>query len=391
MCTGAIRSALAVSDALALLLHRLSAAAQMAAYGGFYTRQEQEDAMAARIENPNRVGSGFVNYGAQERQLQPATNWQTGNLVGGASVGNTPAQVSDIWNSQSAAPPQQRMQAGQQMQQQQMQQQLAQQNYGAAPPQQAVANMGALFQSLGIDNQANPHAYPGAAGVSAQYMNGMNNVNVAAMSAAAVQPQQAQSLMSLLQNPAASAQMNAAFAGHGAVPQAGRNPVPHRQMQQNGAPARHVPQPPNAGMRPAGRPANLVSAADYAAAAQSYKPPAPSRPSAAATSVARKPEASRQTVNQTASLDWECPRCTFLNNSALRECEMCGFERPGKEPSASAPGSGSAPARGDDDGWRTASSSSRKSAPVQNAMLAGKSKTQAKNEKRRAKKRLDGN
>ena len=208
MCTGAIRSALAVSDALALLLHRLSAAAQMAAYGGFYTRQEQEDAMAARIENPNRVGSGFVNYGAQERQLQPATNWQTGNLVGGASVGNTPAQVSDIWNSQSAAPPQQRMQAGQQMQQQQMQQQLAQQNYGAAPPQQAVANMGALFQSLGIDNQANPRAYPGAAGVSAQYMNGMNNVNVAAMSAAAVQPQQAQSLMSLLQTPAASAQLN---------------------------------------------------------------------------------------------------------------------------------------------------------------------------------------
>ena len=135
MCTGAIRSALAVSDALALLLHRLSAAAQMAAYGGFYTRQEQEDALAARIENPNRVGSGIVNYGAQERQLQPATNWQTGNLVGGASVGNTPAQVSDIWNSQSAAPPQQRMQAGQQMQQQQMQQQLAQQNYGAAPPQ----------------------------------------------------------------------------------------------------------------------------------------------------------------------------------------------------------------------------------------------------------------
>lgn len=198
-------------------------------YGGFYTRQEQEDAMAARIENPNRVGSGFINYGAQERQLQPATNWQTGGLVG-PSVGSAPAQVSDIWNSQSAAPPQQRMPAGPPaVPQMQMQQQLAQQTYAATQPvPQNVANMGALFQSLGIDNppQTTPQvAFPGVGG-SAPFIPGLNDVNVSVMSAAAVQPPppQAQSLMSLLQTPSAvsSTQLNAAFANpvcNVAVPQ----------------------------------------------------------------------------------------------------------------------------------------------------------------------------
>ena len=54
------------------------------AFGGFYTRQEQEDAMAARLNNnPNRVGSGFVDYGAQQRApTAAAANWQTAGLVG---------------------------------------------------------------------------------------------------------------------------------------------------------------------------------------------------------------------------------------------------------------------------------------------------------------------
>ena len=32
-----------------------------------------------------------------------------------------------------------------------------------------------------------------------------------------------------------------------------------------------------------------------------------------------------------AQAEWECSRCTFLNNAALWECEMCGSERPGKQ------------------------------------------------------------
>ena len=35
-------------------------------YNGFYTRQEQEDAQATQITNPNRVGSGFINLGPQQ-------------------------------------------------------------------------------------------------------------------------------------------------------------------------------------------------------------------------------------------------------------------------------------------------------------------------------------
>lgn len=65
----------------------------MAGYGqNFYTQQERDDAYAMKLEaNPNRVGSGFVNYGPQVRNQQPAANWQTQGCVGtGAS---TPAQV----------------------------------------------------------------------------------------------------------------------------------------------------------------------------------------------------------------------------------------------------------------------------------------------------------
>ncbi|WP_274961606.1 hypothetical protein [Thioclava electrotropha] len=60
-------------------------------YGGFYTRQEQEDANASRLEhNPNRVGTGhagFINFGPQTRSVQPAANWQTSGLIGGGGYG----------------------------------------------------------------------------------------------------------------------------------------------------------------------------------------------------------------------------------------------------------------------------------------------------------------
>ena len=57
-----------------------------------YTQQEREDQYASRLEpNPNRVGSGYVNYGPQVRnQGAAATNWQTGGAGGAA-----PAQVSE--------------------------------------------------------------------------------------------------------------------------------------------------------------------------------------------------------------------------------------------------------------------------------------------------------
>ena len=73
------------------------------AFQGFYTRQEQEDALAAALTNPNRVGSGFINLGPQQRFAQgPAANWQTNNLVNGG-------QVAD-WNAvpqRPQMPPQQ--------------------------------------------------------------------------------------------------------------------------------------------------------------------------------------------------------------------------------------------------------------------------------------------
>ena len=57
-----------------------------------YTQQEREDQYASRLEpNPNRVGSGYVNYGPQVRNQGAATtNWQTGGAGGAA-----PAQVSE--------------------------------------------------------------------------------------------------------------------------------------------------------------------------------------------------------------------------------------------------------------------------------------------------------
>ena len=56
-----------------------------------YTQQEREDQYASRLEpNPNRVGSGYVNYGPQVRNQSAAANWQTGGAGGAA-----PAQVSE--------------------------------------------------------------------------------------------------------------------------------------------------------------------------------------------------------------------------------------------------------------------------------------------------------
>ena len=73
-------------------------------YNGFYTRQEQEDALATQITNPNRVGSGFINLGPQQRFAQnTAGNWQTSTLLGGGGGGSAPQQVAQIWNAPQPA------------------------------------------------------------------------------------------------------------------------------------------------------------------------------------------------------------------------------------------------------------------------------------------------
>jgi len=394
-------------------------------YGGFYTRQEQEDALTSRIDNPNRVGSGFINFGAMERQQTPAANWQTGNLIGGGAAAATPSQVSDIWNSTPGPPPPPQPQVQQQQmrlppqvpQQQQMsvQQQLAQQPFAPPAMQPNVSSACALFQSLGIDSTAPQQlrkepTFPGAP------FGGMNDVS--AMSAAAQQQPPpgppSQSLMNLLQTPAPTAnQLSAAFqqlppqqACAARAQAAFSNPIPAApqcQALHNGVhsaafsagafaappPPPMVQQQPPAGAAHGGMPPPRTvipnSASDYAVAAVNYKPPPQPRVAASmgVSSISRKPEASTKTsAPPPPKEEWECPRCTFLNNSALRECEMCGFARPGAHSARES--------NADDEGWRTASSTTvRKAAPVPSSDSTGKSKTQNKNEKRRAKKRGD--
>jgi len=352
--------------------------------------------MAARIDNPNRVGSGFINLGPMQRQPQAASaNWQTGSLLAGGSgrVGApTPLGVSDIWNNTPQPPP--------------------------LPPQQPAPPMGAPpgiagrygasdqtsmnmdFQQLHIGSAAPSTAMPGQSfpgGLGAgPYGMGLGDVH-GSMVPQPPPAAQAPSLMNLLHTSAptpASAGINSAFAlGNGSQPTCGQvfggsqmtqppvsiqgngiRPTPFQQ----GAFVPPVVQPPP--RPPTGPPRVLSTPADYAAAAQTYKPPVPARNSTvAAVSVSRQPEASKSQPSQPVKEEWECPRCTFLNNIALRECEMCAFERVGKEESAP---------RSEDDGWHTASSTVRRSAPIPYSnTMAGKSKAQSKNEKRRAKKR----
>ena len=305
-----------------------------------------------------------------------------------------------------------------------------------AQPAQQPKDVSAIFQSLGIDtnpqaarqppmNGQQPGGFPGMTSMpNSGFPTGLNPVS--AMSAAAMSatpppgvqqafangglggpaampsaaPAPGQSLMGLLQTPAGNA---GAFAplGNGVAACGSRTqaafapPAPTCQLQQNS----HISgsnafAPPNHGAfassnargqpmqsRQPAAPRALSSASDYANAAANYKPPS-ARAVASSTSISRKPETKPKTTSQPSSApreEWECPRCTFLNNAALWECEMCGFQSKGKEEPASAPA--------EDAGWAVATNSVRKSVPVASDSLAGKSKAQNKNEKRRAKKR----
>ena len=332
----------------------------------------------------------------------------------------------------------QQPQQPQQPQQQYQQPQMPQMPPGVQPfaqPSQQPKDVSAIFQSLGIDT--NPQAarqppmngqqpgggFPGMTSMpNSGFPTGLNPVSAmsaAAMSAPPAGVQQAfanglggpaampsgalgQSLMGLLQTPAGNAGAFAAPLGNGVAACGSRAqaafapPAPQCQLQQNS----HISgsnafAPPNHGAfaqsnsrgqpmqnRQAAAPRALSSASDYANAAVNYKPPPTRAVQASSTSISRKPEISSKMTPQPASApreEWECPRCTFLNNAALRECEMCAFEHAVEEPASDVPA--------EDAGWAVATNSVRKSVPVASDSLAGKSKAQNKNEKRRAKKR----
>lgn len=427
-----------------LHLHAQTPTAMSGQYGGFYSKQEQEDVMTTQITNPNRVGSGFINLGPQQRYAAPqqAANWQTGPQIG-MPGGGAPQQVAQIWDAPAAPPkapppparPPPQAFAGQQGG-------GAFPGQGPPPPQGGVNE---LFNSFGIDpnQQARAAAQaaakappfvppasmtmpPAPASVQQPFMNG-GGVGV---------PQPGPSLMSMLGgagpappppqglNPQFSNLANGSMAppanrmGQGgpfaAMPPV--NAMPPQAPQNNAGPpygnnyhqggGNHLgnhnnfraqaqaqaPAPPPA-------PKTLSSAADYAAAAQQYKPPVAARTSSGPTvSISRKAEsqavasanAPRGTTPRAAEQreEWECARCTFLNNGSLWECEMCGGERPGKqEHAAAATREVHRPAS---EGWQTASKDRKQSgaaAAANASATSGKSKAQSKNEKRRAKKR----
>lgn len=411
-------------------------------FGGFYTRQEQEDVLTARIDNPNRIGSGFINYGPQERNVQGAANWQTASLLGGGA--SAPQTVSDIWASSNPTvhpEPQRLVPPPPQPQIHPFAAHAQPFSAAAAPPR----DVNALLQSLHLDSapqqpqqMAQPPKPPtplfsaGAAGASAYAGLGLNSLASSALqqpflnglTAGQATAAQQQSLMMLLQQsqtpqlqPPVSASLAPVYGGlgNGSVPQVGvaasnnriqafSNPPSQCQLPANGcahttsfnpgAFASSQSRPTAAPRAAPAPPKSLQSAADYAAAAQSYKPPVASvtaRSSAPVVGLGRKPELSKAVPASGAPVEkeWECPRCTFLNNSSLWECEMCAFERPGKATELQANSEGGRGHSHEDDGWKSAgASNTRKAAPLPGALAAtGKSKTQSKNEKRRAKKR----
>jgi hypothetical protein len=451
-------------------------------YGGFHTRQEQEDVLAAQITNPNRVGSGFINLGPMQRipQVTAAANWQTAELVGVNGGATAPPSLSDIWNKQAAPPPPpgmgSRLPPG--ATQHAAPQQYARPGGAFAAPMTAPASLGnaslggvnGMFDSFSINPQARALASQQAqAAAQAQAAVRAQVVQSAAVQAQAQQarsfsamqpslqqpfmngsvagppapPPQAPpgSLMSMLgatapQPPPPAPSLHASFGalglGNGLLPavpparlQAAFNgsvpPVAQCQLPPQPTPgfggvphafgsapsARGAPPPaPPAPPAPKTLSSTLSTTADYGAAAAAWKPP-PTSSNVSSTSVARKPETAPSASGKSSGAgtpraaqgpsEWECRRCTFLNNGALSECEMCGFERPAKEGAAAGKGSSAPPdtaastprATADDDaGWKPAGRVERKGPAGQPVpSVAGKSKAQAKNEKRRAKKR----
>ena len=199
-----------------------------------------------------------------------------------------------------------------------------------------------------------------------------------------------------LGNGSVSSRMQAAFTAPANHQQYNLGPQPNTFATGSNAFNSHPPARKPAVAVPSA-PKTLQSAADYAAAAQQYKPPARGPQTASAASVSRKAETGtgqaapnvRGTAAEPRAQEWECRRCTFLNNGSLWECEMCGFERPGKLEHQAAMAAQSVASQ--EAGWQTASQQRRpaQANPTGPVVPTGKSKAQSKNEKRRAKKRAD--
>ena len=446
-------------------------------YGGFYTRQEQEDVMTAQITNPNRVGSGYINLGPQVRNPQMAqnANWQMGG--GGPSRGAAPQGVSDIWaTAKNPPPPQPPMQQHRppppqmpQMPPMPRAPPQAQQPFGARsgatpfaapPPGDPTAQVNGLFNTFSVSappapgtsaHGVPPNAPPGFPSMPPNLAQPAPPGQQPFLNGSAAAPPPPASLMGMLGNPPPPpAPGLAGFAGGlgNGVPSNNRHAAafapPMPQMPPMPQPSSYGSAPPGAGFggapppshrggapnaggppqhpgaghmsaRAAPPPKTLSSAADYGAAAAAWKPPTAST-ATSAVSVARKPEAAAAaklpsaTTAATAArqeatvAEWECLRCTFLNNGSLWECEMCGFDRPGKveeqaaaqvaqashRSNTAAPQAAAPPS--EDAGWQTASKARPQPGGASQTAGggAGKSKAQAKNEKRRAKKRTDG-
>lgn len=372
----------------------------------FYTRQEQDDILASQITNPNRVGSGFINLGPQQRFAQgPAANWQTSSLVGGP-------QQED--GARGMMPPQPAA-APIFAQQQAMKTPVAP---FAAPgtglPVAPDPHVGSLFNAFSMGAAGNSHVPPAPVQHSLQ-----PPVATPSFSSTPAVPGGMRTMPpAMQQHPTHASAPFQSGLGNGSVPRmmpASFSPLdqpPQMLHAQVNVPPNALGAPPSARMAapaaPAPVPKKLQSAADYAAAAQQYKPPSSTNTSASAASITRKAESmslgsSRGGASEPASAgggrganaaagaraaDWACSRCTFLNNASLRECDMCGFQRPDRPddaqptPQPAAHGQGAA---AHDAGWQTASQQRRPAQAQQGAQ--GKSKAQAKNEKRRAKKR----
>ena len=74
-----------------------------APYGGFYSKQEQEDVLTTQITNPNRVGSGFINLGPQQRYAAPQLTRHGAHGCTNMEVGKANTLIRDLIQIRSHA------------------------------------------------------------------------------------------------------------------------------------------------------------------------------------------------------------------------------------------------------------------------------------------------
>ena len=266
--------------------------------------------MTSRIDNPNRVGSGFINLGPQERNFNPAVNWQTQGLLGGGAA--APQGVADIWGSSAAPAPvpsqQQRLAPPPPQMQPLGGQPESVQPFAAAPapPRDVNAIFSALNLDAGPQQMGQPPKPPtsylggGAPGASAYAGMGVNNMSAGALQQpfmnGGVAPSQVpgapqQSLMTLLQQqaqapvaaPPSFAPVYGGLGNSAGMPQAGMAGANRMQAAfGNGMPAPPQCQLPQNGMpMNGGAHAAAFAANAFAPSTSRQPPPAAAQPAAA--------------------------------------------------------------------------------------------------------------